>query len=624
MEIIQYTPDLLTPLTKFYNDFTADVPHCYPVKEEDLAFATSGVTGKSKYYAEEDIKSETAFVAVQNGKVKAFLHLGLMHERENGIDMAAHILFFGCALQERQAGQAILEKAEDYLRRQNVTMVYVYSKHFRYPCYYFASAELSNRLCHVDALLGYNGYSRIHGQAIFDWENFNVVPTLSEVPVTLSLEWKDGRGELPNCIITAEIDGKEVGVCRSLSGGMFSSHPDAQKWVYTEWLGVEEKFQDQGLGKYLLEYSLQEMHKVGYRHASLSTGWDNNEAFLMYSNCGGYKVVDWTYAYSKRLERLPEVRPEKSEHRCSEVIKYTPDLLQPLTQFYNDQIADIANCFPVSEDEFLTVLGGLTGEKEKSNGSLEEEALFLSINERKVKAFIHVGINIRKVQNDDEDSKEVRTGYIRFFGYERGEWQVGQAVLEKAEEHLNSFEVSSIYAFTSNRVSRYPFYGLVYTKLSSFLDHLQGILTANGYRPSVRNVFLNWEDYVVKPVLPDPSLVTTVHWEGGIGDREFCIVKIFKEEMEVGDCESISAGVFLSHPDAQDWVFTEWLGIEKDLQGKGLGKFLLQYSLQEMQKAGFRHASISTELENHRAILFYSNLGYKVVDWTYEYHKKIE
>ncbi|MYF98781.1 GNAT family N-acetyltransferase [Candidatus Poribacteria bacterium] len=73
------------------------------------------------------------------------------------------------------------------------------------------------------------------------------------------------------CNITASKDGEEVGVCRSLSGGMFFSHSDAQKWIYTDWLGVEEEFQGQGLGKYLLQYSLQEMHKVGYRHASLST-----------------------------------------------------------------------------------------------------------------------------------------------------------------------------------------------------------------------------------------------------------------------------------------------------------------------------------------------------------------
>ncbi len=622
MEIIQYTPDLLTPLTKFYNDFIVDVPHCYPVKEEELEFATSGVIGKSKYYNKDDFKSETAFVAGQNGKVKSFIHLGLSQDREHNIDKTAHILFFGYEVKARQVGQAILEKTEDYLRSKNITQVYAYSRHYRYPCYYFAYAQLSDRLGHVEALLGYNGYRRIHGQAIFDWENFNVAPTPLKIPITFSIEWQDGRGELPNCNITAYKDREKVGACRSLSGGMFSSHPDAQKWVYTDWLGVEEEFQGQGLGEYLLQYSLQEMHKVGYRHASLSAGWGDNTNFLLYSNCGGYKVVDWTYAYSKSLDKTPEVRPEKLENRFCEVINYTPDLLQPLTQFYNHQIAVIPNCFPVSEDEFTTVLGGLSGENEKSDDSLEEEVLFLAINKGKIKAFIHVGL--KKYKNDDEDSEEERIGYIRFLGYERGEIQAGQAVLEKAEEHLNSFEVNSIIAFSSIDESRYPFFGFDYAKLTNYLGHIQGILANNAYRPGNGWVFLNWENYTVKPVLPDQSVKTTVDWTEGRGERANCTVKAHKAEEEVGECQSVSAGVFSRHPDAQDWTYTEWLGIEDDFQGKGFGKFLLQYSLQEMQKVGYRHASISTNLENYRAILFYSNLGYKVVDWTYEYQKAIK
>jgi hypothetical protein len=32
---------------------------------------------------------------------------------------------------------------------------------------------------------------------------------------------------------------------------------------------------------------------------------------------------------------------------------------------------------------------------------------------------------------------------------------------------------------------------------------------------------------------------------------------------------------------------------------------------------GYRHASISTAVDNYRAALLYANLGYRVVDWTY-------
>ena len=630
MEIIQYTPDYLVPLTAFYNEFTVDVPHCYPVKEEDIAFATSGVTGQSKYYDADDIHSETAFVAVQDGRVLAFIHLGLSKDtensgqsngRENTDDKTAHILFFGYIIGERQIGDAVLKKAEDHLQQEGVTKVYAFSRHYRYPCYHFAYAQLSDRLGHVEALLGYNGYRRTHGQAFFAWEDFKATPALPNIPVTLSIEWKEGRGKLPNCNITAHKDGEEVGVCWSLSGGTFSSHPDAQDWVYTDWLGLYDAYQGQGLGKYLLQYSLQEMHKVGYRHASLSTDWGNNRAFLLYSNCG-YRIVDWTYAYSKSLEKKAEVIiPVKTENRFSEIVSYTTDHLESLTQFYNHQVQGLPNCFPVSADEFATVLGGLSEETERSKGDLEEEALFLIRNKKKIKAFVHVGF--KTYHEDNEDREDERTGYIRFLGCERGERQAGQIVLEKAEAYLNSFEVKSIEAFTSRDESRYPFFSFDYANLTNYLDHIQGLLGNNGYKPSDGWVFLNWENFSVEPLLPDESVHTSVTWTEGRGERANCTVKAHKGKTEVGECQSVSAGVFSRHPDAQDWTYTKWLGIENGFRGKGFGKFLLQYSLREMKKAGYRHASISTDLSNYRAILFYSNLGYKVADWSYEYGKTI-
>ena len=84
----------------------------------------------------------------------------------------------------------------------------------------------------------------------------------------------------------------------------FSSHPDAQDWLHTVWLGIEEDFQGQGLGRYLLQYALQEMKEVGYKHAAISTAWDNHRAFLFYSNCG-YRTVDWTYGFVKNLSETP-------------------------------------------------------------------------------------------------------------------------------------------------------------------------------------------------------------------------------------------------------------------------------------------------------------------------------
>ena len=304
MEIIQYTPDMQAPVTQFYNRLTADVPHCYPVDEEEFSIAIRGVTTGKADKKEGGLDSETAFVAMVKGAVQAYIHVGIGQVGDNREVDIGVIRFLGYERGARHVGQAVLEKAETYLKTYNISRIYAFSQDCRYRFYHFSHAYLSDALDQVQALLGFNGYRRCAGEVFLDWENYAVTPMPSSLPVTLSVDWEQGRGEHPNCTVKAHRDGEQVGICESVCGGEFSSHPDAQDWLHTVWLGIEDEFQGQGLGRYLLQYELQEMHKVGYRHAAISTNWENYRAFLFYSNCG-YQVVDWTYGYEKVLSEAP-------------------------------------------------------------------------------------------------------------------------------------------------------------------------------------------------------------------------------------------------------------------------------------------------------------------------------
>ena len=299
MEILQYTSDQQTPVTQFYNRLIANVPHCYPVAEEEFAIVLRGVTtGKAdKDDFGRGLDSETAFVAMTEGAVQAFIHVGLTQMRDEDVGI---IRFLGYERGARRAGQTVLEKGEAYLKTFNITCIFAFPSRFKYPFYHLEYANLSNTLDQVHALLGFNGYHRLPRWVFFNWKDYNVTPMPAPIPVTLSVICRPGRGERPDCIVTAYKDDEEIGECCSVSGGEFSNHADAQDWLHTVWLGVEDEFQGQGLGRYLLQYSLQEMKKIGYRHAAISTGWEDYRALLFYSNCG-YRVVDRTYAYEKVL-----------------------------------------------------------------------------------------------------------------------------------------------------------------------------------------------------------------------------------------------------------------------------------------------------------------------------------
>ena len=304
MEIRQYTSDMQTSVTQFYNQLTTDVPHCYPVTEAEFAVAMHRVTADAADLKADGLDSEIAFVAIVNGVIQAFIHVGVSPIRENRKENLGVIRFMGYERGSRRVGQAILEQAEAYLKTFNVSQISAFPQDCRYRFYHFEHAYLSDALDQVQGLLGFNGYRRSEGEVFLDWEDYSVTPVPSSLPVTLSIDWKDGRGRHPNCTVLAHQDGEQVGICESICGGEFSSHPDAQDWFHTVWLGVEDDFQGQGLGRYLLQYALQEMKKVGYGHAAISTAWDNHRAFLFYSNCG-YRTVDWTYEFVKDLSEAP-------------------------------------------------------------------------------------------------------------------------------------------------------------------------------------------------------------------------------------------------------------------------------------------------------------------------------
>ena len=306
MEIVQYTPDLQTPVTQFYNRLIIDVPHCYPVKAEEFAAAVRGVTTGKANKDEGGVDAETAFVATVNGAVQAFIHVGIgqVWNHEERKEAAGIIRFFGYERGARRVGQAVLEKAEAHLKTHNISKILAFSQDYRYRFYHFGHSYLSDALDQVQGLLGFNGYRRCAGEVFLDWEDYTVTPIRSSPSVELSVEWEDGRGERPNCTVKAYQGDEQVGICESVCGGEFSSHPDAQDWLHTVWLGIEDDFQGQGLGRYLLQYELQEMQNIGYRHAAISTAWDNHRAFLFYSNCG-YRTVDWTYEFVKDLSEIP-------------------------------------------------------------------------------------------------------------------------------------------------------------------------------------------------------------------------------------------------------------------------------------------------------------------------------
>ena len=302
MEIVEYTPKLQSVLTAFYNRQTVNVPHCYPVKEEEFALAMVGVTTGKADIQEGGLDFETAFVAIENRAVQAFIHVGIGQVGDNREIPVGVIRFLGYERGARRAGQAVLEKAETYLEACKVDHLSAFSQDCRYRFYHFENAGLSDGLDHVQALLGFNGYQYCSGEVFLDWENYSVTPVPSSLPVTFSIDWEQGRGQRPNCTVCTYLDGEKIGECESVSGGEFSSHPDAQDWLHTTGLDIAmTHIKGKVLGVICSNTRFKRCTKSDTATQRLAQAGTNYRAFLFYSNCG-YRVVDWTYELEKHFD----------------------------------------------------------------------------------------------------------------------------------------------------------------------------------------------------------------------------------------------------------------------------------------------------------------------------------
>ena len=313
--------------------------------------------------------------------------------------------------------------------------------------------------------------------------------------------------------------------------------------------------------------------------------------------------VGWALACRCSIFQGPSIRGDVL------IQSYEPGMVGELVSTYNKAIRGVPHCYPVQEEEFVKILTAV-GASEGSQGRLRNEALLVASRDGSTVGFVHGAIAEAK------DERERPHGTIIFLWYEPGKRSVGQKLLDAMQHHLLGSGVEEIRAYEQE--FRYPFYGFRHAYLSQHLGHVQGLLGMNGYDRVRGEVFLDWPHF--EPIRPDPieaGIEVRVELREGRGKMPGVEVRALRAGDQVGFCGSISCGEFSRSPEVQDWIFTDQLRIEDEHQGRGLGKHILRRSLQEAHRIGYRNAAISNDWDNHRALLFYSNLGYRVVDWTY-------
>lgn len=299
MEVVSYDPLLLGEVTAAYNELVIGTPYCYAVTPELFGRLVPAAEGSPL----PELQSEHMLVAREGGEVLGFIHCGTASElwQRDSEARPGAIRFLCQRPGHRLAGMALLRAGEDWLRERGAGMILAFHQDCNYPFYHLVHAYASDRLGHIIAVLGANGYHRSHGEVYLQWSDFpRVDPGPPPDGLDLDLAWGDAAGSSPVLVVDVRKGGEQVAQCRNCTCGAEFRPPEAGRWFITNWLGVDESLRGRGLGKYLLARARFEMHARGYRSAIISTSSHNYRALLFYSN-EGYRVTDWTYGFTKKL-----------------------------------------------------------------------------------------------------------------------------------------------------------------------------------------------------------------------------------------------------------------------------------------------------------------------------------
>lgn len=293
-----------------------------------------------------------------------------------------------------------------------------------------------------------------------------------------------------------------------------------------------------------------------------------------------------------------------------------------LVHVYNKQVAQIPHCYSVSPEEFRK---GLLYQKDadKPYENLRSEKIIVGKQNNRIVGFADVAA----VANIKEGDQEEHQGLIRFLTYQPGCRPVGQALLEESERYLSGLGEHRIKAYrvTFHQDYCYRFYHLGFGLVSDQISHIYALFRMNGYEICGGEIFMDQPNYSVdEPVSPDDQVEVTVEQHPGRGKLPGLIIKALRAGKEIGVCESVSAGKYCQASEAQDWVFIKWVGVEEEEQAKGWGRYVLNRNLWEARKIGYKNTVISTNIKNYRALLFYTNYGYRVVDTTYGFVRDID
>lgn len=269
-----------------------------------------------------------------------------------------------------------------------------------------------------------------------------------------------------------------------------------------------------------------------------------------------------------------------------------------LVEHYNDVVAGVVHCHASDVERFRAEL---------SRNTDRYAAQTLVVSEH---GFAHVAVR------QDKHRRPGSRGALRFLAFSPEHYREGFELLRSAENWARENGAPRMGAFFQN--DTYDFYHSPSACLSDRIGHIQAVLQMKGYSVKRGEVFLDADHFTAsRPGELASQFSESIEQKATMCAHPSFSIRITEGDKSTGRCDVVSRESFGGYSAESDTLFYQWVGVEDAYQRRGLGRYLVRRALEIGKESGYRHASISTALENHRAFVLYATEGFHVVDWTY-------
>lgn len=189
------------------------------------------------------------------------------------------------------AGEALVAACDEAVFERGARLTHAFdpSSAVALPFYNGGFCGLSERLGDVTTLLARSGFRVRHRELCLTYEGADPRSVAPRPPGLRMESQPPGEGRYA---LTLYDQDTRAGSCQfSLVAPLRGRNPAGREWGYIDGLGVVDRYQGRGLGRWLMLEAMRQLAEAGCRGVLLTTGSENYRAQNLYYSLG-FSLVD--------------------------------------------------------------------------------------------------------------------------------------------------------------------------------------------------------------------------------------------------------------------------------------------------------------------------------------------